>query len=79
MMPIRISLHNRSEIPRTAEPVAVGIPFARGDLPELPSLAVIDRDGQKLPTQAHSLLTWDDDSVKFALVQFPATVEVVEG
>jgi len=75
MVPIKIALHNRSEIPRIAEPVAIGVPFARSELAELPSLVVTDPDGQKLPTQVHSLLRWDDDSVKFALIQFPATAE----
>lgn len=74
MKPIAIALHNRSGIDRTAEFVAIGVPFPRGALRELPPLVVMRDDGEKLPTQAHPLLSWDDGSVKFALVQFPGTV-----
>ena len=74
MKPIAITLHNRSELDRTAEFVAIGVPFTRGELRELPPLVVTGEDGEKLPTQAHPLLEWDDGSVKFALVQFPGTV-----
>ena len=75
MDPITITLHNRTQIARVAEPVAIGVPFARGALVDLPSLAVTGSVGETLPTQVHTLLRWDDDSVKFALVQFPASVD----
>ena len=74
MEPIAISLHNRSDADRHEQPVAIGVPFTRGQFKELPAFVVTLPDGERLPTQVHHLLSWDDDSVKFALVQFPATV-----
>ena len=71
---VPVQAHNRSPLARERSPVAVGAPFARGALRGPFELVARDAAGEALPTQAHTLATWDDGSVKFALVQFPATV-----
>ncbi|BDV43053.1 hypothetical protein GURASL_19760 [Geotalea uraniireducens] len=61
-------------VPRLAEPVRVGVPFARGELREPASLAVCSPAGMLEPVQAAALSRWHDGSVKWALVDFAATV-----
>lgn len=71
MQPINMTIHNRSESDRPDEPVAVGVPFPRGLIKQLPEITAVTDTDKRKPVQAHPLAVWDDGSIKFALAQFP--------
>lgn len=70
----RIALHgsDRLGLPRAAEPVCSGVPFAEGVLRPGQAMHVETEDGNPLPTQCRALGHWPDGSVKWLLVQFQA-------
>jgi len=70
-----IFIEERSGIRRVAEPVTVGLPFPRGWLPAPGLLELRDPLGQPAPLQVAALLRWSDGSVKWALLDFQASVE----
>ncbi|CAH2031390.1 RIFT barrel domain-containing protein [Trichlorobacter ammonificans] len=57
---------NRSEY------VRIGIPCARGELPEPSGLAMVAPTGDERPVQAEALARWRDGSVKWLLLDFLA-------
>ena len=67
---IRIVLERRSSAApeRWREPVTFGIPFPKGALEARRRLALIDADGQLVPTQTRTLDQWSDGSVRWLLV-----------
>lgn len=60
----RISQHDR-----VAEPVTLGVPFARGALTDAAAFAVHD-GGTALPCQVTTTSTWHDGSVRWLLARF---------
>jgi hypothetical protein len=64
---------------RRAEPVTVGIPFARGTLVAADSLALCDADGLTRPLQVEVLERWPDQSTRWALVDFQADDDGTSG
>jgi hypothetical protein len=68
-----IRVEERAGIARASEPVTLGMPFARGVLPESTPLRIIydavPADAQFLP-----MATWDDGSIKWLKCDFQATV-----
>jgi hypothetical protein len=75
MRPIPIFVEERSGIRRVAEPVTVGLPFPKGLLSSPTRLELHDPTGQVLPLQTETLARWSDASVKWALLDFQASVE----
>jgi YetA-like protein len=66
-------------VARRNEPVALGLPFPRGMLTQTQQLALIDyRHNRRLPLQVEVLDRWVDGSVKWALLDFQATVAAGE-
>ncbi len=59
---------------RSAEPVRVGIPFAKGELLGDNGLAILNPRDELQPVQSTILKQWNDGSVKWGLFDF--TVEV---
>jgi len=59
-------------IATSSEPLAMGIPFARGTLRDAAALSLRDREGENALLQTTALARWSDDSVKWALVEFVA-------
>lgn len=59
---------------RIGEPLRVGVPFACGELETVEHLVLSDAVGAPVPVQAAALKQWKDGSVKWALLDFTATV-----
>jgi hypothetical protein len=74
---MRIDIENTSTISRSAEYVRFGMPFGRGELPWPGDTAplVQDADGNTVRTWSEPAAWWDDGSVKWLLIEYPATVE----
>jgi len=74
-----LHITEESGIARIDEPVSCGLPFARGVLSEPYQLSLIDqRYQQRLPLQVEALDQWADGSVRWALLDFQATVAAGE-
>src|SRR5262245_47810596 len=68
-----------SGLDRIDEPVSLGLPIPRGALSEPNRLSLIDRRTlQRQPLQVEVLDQWSDGSVKWALLDFLATVSAKE-
>ncbi len=63
-----------SGIHRTNEPVTVGIPFPKAAVKNTAELIVLDPDGHQIPAQTQVLDVWNDQSLKWVLFDFQATV-----
>lgn len=59
---------------RTNEYVRISVPFSRGALKSEQHLELCTRDSGPLPLQTSALKRWPDGSVKWLLLDFPATV-----
>ena len=76
-MPVPVIVEELAGVPRTREPVTVGIPVAKGALrPE--SRLVLRRGAEALPTGATPLAWWSDGSLKWVLVDTILTVAARE-
>jgi exo-rhamnogalacturonan lyase-like protein len=65
----------RRDVARQHEPVSIGVPFPRGRHADLSGLVVHDGGMRPLPTQWDVLARWPDGSVRWALLDFIASVE----
>ncbi len=61
-------------LPRNREFVRVGVPFSRGELNSIDDLSLVTPEEEEQPIQGKVLNQWDDGSVKWALLDFQATV-----
>lgn len=59
---------------RNQEVVCVGVPFAKGYLPDSSRLQLLNAENERQPVQSTVLATWPDGSVKWLLLDFAATV-----
>ena len=75
MRSITIRVEEEYGLRREAEPVTVGVPFPKGLLAAPTRLELRGPRGQQLPLQASMLARWSDRSVKWALLDFQASVE----
>jgi len=73
-----LTAHERSGVGRVGVVVSSGVPFPPGFLEDEKTLRVLDGAGKPVPCQATVLTRWwkptYDDSVRWALVSFVATV-----
>ena len=60
------------------EPVTVGIPLPRGIVFEPAELSLVEEKNRPHPLQVQALTRWFDGSVKWALLDFQASVEAYE-
>ena len=71
-----ILLTEQHGIVRRNEPVSVGLPFPKGTIhTPTGSLRLTDPQGRWLPHQIEALSHWSDGSIRWALLDFQATVE----
>jgi hypothetical protein len=70
-----LHLEERAGIKRVNEPVVVGVPFPKGAIFDLSLIALTSPFGKQLPLQVQTLAQWPDSSVKWALLDFQASVE----
>jgi len=73
-MKIPIIIEENAGIDRGSEPVRVGVPFPQGALQDADALALRDPDSELLPLQTQVLDRWSDQSCRWVLVDFQATV-----
>ncbi|MEA3401696.1 MAG: hypothetical protein U9R79_10690, partial [Armatimonadota bacterium] len=71
-----VRVTERAGVAREGEVATHGMPFAYGALSSVEHIRVLDAAGVEVPVQARALNHWPDGSVMFALVSFPASVEV---
>jgi len=69
-----IIIEEYAGIDRINEPVTVGIPFPKGLLRDSSKLSLIDPDDGPIPIQTQVLATWPDNSPKWILLDFQASV-----
>ena len=75
---IPLTVVNRDEHARKAEPVSAGIPFARGVLTEISRVRVAGPSGD-LPAQFLVTSRWPDGSVRWLLADFQADLPASAG
>jgi YetA-like protein len=69
-----IIFEEKNGINRINEPVTLGIPFPKGALFNDTMLALRDESTRFLPLQTHVMERWSDQSCKWVLLDFQATV-----
>lgn len=72
---IYLHLEEQAGIKRIHEPVTIGLPFPQGMVSDSTCLTLWDASGCQLPLQEHPLANWFDDSVKWVLLDFQASIE----
>jgi hypothetical protein len=71
---VSVTVSEPRGVARTGWPATGGVPFKPGQVEDVGELALIDADGAAVPAQFTKLMTWDDGSVQWALVD--TTVDV---
>lgn len=71
---IPIFVQEHAAIPRKSEPVRIGVPFPKGALYD-PACLRIAGSGGALPLQVRPLGLWPDRSIRWALLDFFASVD----
>ena len=66
-------------LPPEGYPATWGVPFARGRLPDPGRVRLTGAAGEALPLQTRVLTRWDDGSVRWLLLDFPARAADREG
>lgn len=75
MQPIGILCFNKAEMPRSLEPVSVGVPIRSGVASDPERFTLRDGEGQATVLQTRVLNRWPDGSVKWLLCDFLASTE----
>ncbi len=70
---IPLTMEYAERLPAEPFPVSCGVPFHRGELQSTRELALLDSNGREVPLQAKALGTWEDGSIKWALLDFLAS------
>ncbi len=69
------TIHEPWHAVRTSEPVRFGLPLARGVVSEAEEIG-LEIEGREVPLQARTLSRWPDGSVRWALVDFQADLDL---
>lgn len=72
---VEIQVEAESPAQRRREPVTCGLPWPRGAVPADTRLAMTDGEGRPVPLQVRTLDRWPDGSVRWALLDWQATVQ----
>lgn len=78
MIDRKIIVTESGGVARSGEYVRIGIPFAEGELSGREELAVLNPQGDPQPVQLSILNRWRDDSIKWLLLDFAASVPANE-
>ena len=73
-----IRVEEPTGVERSEWPVNLGFSFVRGDLKDIATLSVTSPDGKLLPVQTKVLSQWDDGTIRWAHVLFPADLKAAE-
>lgn len=72
---VAINIEEPSGLPRTNEPVRIGVPFPRGLLTEPTASTVIGSSGDPVEHQTRVLGRWSDGSVKWLLLDLQVSID----
>ena len=72
---ILLKVDNPTEHAWQGWPVTSGIPFPQGDLISIENIRILNAQGSEIPSQIGELGRWQDESIKWALVDFQADVD----
>ena len=72
---IPLEISEPGDITRSNWPVTQGLPFPRGLLADISEIRVLDPAGQEIPAQVRATSFWEDDSVRWALLDFSVNVQ----
>lgn len=73
--PLRVA--NWADAARNGWPVTGGVPLPRGEVTDLSEIALLS-DGEPVAVQLAALAHWDNGSIKWVLVDFPADITAGE-
>lgn len=73
-----IRIEEPAGLERSGWPVDLGFPFSRNDLTDISTLSVMSPEGLLLPVQKKVLSRWDNGSIRWVHVLFPADLEPAE-
>ena len=71
---VPLIVEERAGFSRNNEPVTLGVPFARGDLPPALPVRIVDPSGVPVKAQFRPMSTWEDGSIKWLKCDFQASV-----
>ncbi len=74
IIPILIRAHSPALRSRQREPVTLGVPLTKGTASDVAGWCVLDASGVAIPHQAEVLDRWTDGSIRWALVDFQASL-----
>jgi hypothetical protein len=72
---IALAIREPGAVRRSNWPVTQGLPFPRGSLAEVSEIRVLDPAGREIPAQARATSFWEDDSIRWALLDFNVEVQ----
>ena len=76
--PRRVALRGDAPArPPGAWPLAAGVPLPKGQVPCASQIRLIDDGGRGVPCQVDVTATWPDGSVRWALVSFSGSTEIM--
>jgi hypothetical protein len=75
MTSIPIIIEEKSGLRRINEPVTFGVPFPKRTISDVSKLVLLNQRNYLAPLQVQVLSRWSDGSVKWALLDFQASVE----
>jgi hypothetical protein len=79
MEAVELTVRETGGADRAAGPVTTGVPFAKGALRSVDGLAVEDGRGTRLPCAFRAISSWEDGSVRWALMDTQVDVKANEG
>ncbi|MCP5052929.1 MAG: hypothetical protein GY940_37520, partial [bacterium] len=71
---VSIKVKERDGVTRSAEPVTMGIPFAKGELQSSTPVRITNGSGNTVDAQFMTMATWGDGSIKWLKCDFQAGV-----
>ncbi len=74
MITVPITINETNGLNRKAEPVTLGVPFARGALKQIESLSLYAKN-INIPFQIKKTACWNDGSIKWSLLDFQVDIE----
>lgn len=73
-MNVPITINEDNNINRKAEPITIGVPFAKGKVKSTDLLSLYDKE-EKIPCQINTTTTWNDGSIKWIILNFQTDID----
>ena len=72
---IAMAIPEPGDVERSNWPVTQGLPFPRGMLADVSEIRVLNPAGREIPAQVRATSFWEDDSIRWALLDFNVDVQ----